>query len=59
MYFDAVIDYSYNPIFNGTREETLNWIADREELVSDLWVALGDSTEVVPVPEYLGRFLRR
>lgn len=57
-YFDAVIGSGLEPIFNGTPDETREWLADAIErgVHSDNWrVCIGVSLSLVTVDEYLRR----
>lgn len=51
-YFDAVIDHRWDPVFNGTPEETVEWLKERPQLCR-LDVIVGRDLRVVGVPEYL------
>jgi|SRR5882757_3298143 len=55
MYFDAVLDYRMKAVFNGTPEETENWLKENPKKLdlSTHTVCYGHSMGVVSVSEYL------
>lgn len=53
MYFDAVLDDNFQPVFNGTPEETKAWLGARPEEHSDWQVCPGRSMNPVSVDKYL------
>ena len=58
MYFDAVLNRAYEPLFNGTPEETRSYLQRNEndvESQDERLVAIGRTLEVVSVSEYLAR----
>lgn len=54
MYFDAVLSKNMKPLFNGSPEDTKQWLKDNETRSSDL-VCKGDTLELMTVEEYLER----
>lgn len=52
MFFDAVITKDAQPVFNGTPDQTREWLQTTPE-VDELFVCVGVSLQVVPVSEYL------
>jgi hypothetical protein len=59
MYFDAVLDFDMEPLFNGTPAETKNWIADNAyELTRrhpKARVCIGRTLAMVEIDEYMKR----
>lgn len=55
MYFDAVLDDRMKPVFNGTPDETENWLKTNPKKLdlSTHTVCYGYSMDVVKVSEYL------
>lgn len=53
MYFDAVLDNSMQPIFNGTPDETRNWLLKNPEDHADVVVCEGQGMKIMTVSEYL------
>jgi hypothetical protein len=53
MYFDAVINEKYEPLFNGTPEETKKWLVSDEIPDEQLNVVRGYDMRVLTVSEYL------
>lgn len=51
-YFDAVLDQRFNPIFNGTPEETIKWLEGMTP-ISDWQVCIGRTMQTVPVATYI------
>lgn len=57
-YLDAVIDSDLQPVFNGTPEQTQEWLAEVVEqgLASEEWrVCIGTSLALVTIEEYQRR----
>lgn len=52
MYFDAVLDKDSRPIFNGTPEETMEWLKTNQ-WAHKVDVCIGRTMQIVSVPEYL------
>lgn len=55
MFSDAVINDKWISIFEGSREETKEWLRRNPE-TDVLRVCLGETKEVIPVSEYLNKF---
>lgn len=54
MYFDAVLDFDLRPLFNGTPEETREFLLKQDKVFqSRVRVCVGYSMWIVPVEEYL------
>jgi hypothetical protein len=55
MYFDAVLDGLMYPLFNGTRDETRQWLRDNPEIASapEVMVCTGENLAMITVPDYL------
>ena len=54
MYFDAVLDFNMKPLFNGTPEETKEWLKKQTpEFQDTVRVCVGYSMQMVTVSEYL------
>lgn len=54
MFFDAVVTKNLEPVFNGTPEQTREWLETTPE-VDHLYVCVGISLAVVPVAKYLSK----
>lgn len=54
VYLDAVLDENLKPIFNGTPEETKEWLKENET-DNSVRVCIGTSMAIVTVPEYMRR----
>lgn len=52
MYFDAVLDKDYFPVFNGTPEETKKALEEHPSW-ADHQVSVGRDMSVVSVKDYL------
>jgi len=52
MFFDAVINDAVTPLFNGTPEEVVQWLEDREN-IRPYRVCVGASMQLVEASEYL------
>jgi hypothetical protein len=53
VYYDAVLDDDMMPLFNGTEDETVDWLLKNEQ--KDLQVAVGRTNEIIPAEEYMER----
>lgn len=53
-FFDAVLDDAMMPVFNGTPEETLDWLKANPDAQS-LRVCPGQSLRVIPAKEYMAK----
>lgn len=54
MYFDAVLNARYEPLFNGTPEETQTWLKKNAKNRKDIaGVCIGETLKVVTVEKYL------
>jgi hypothetical protein len=54
MYFDAVITDNYVPVFNGTPEETRQWLVDNHDPeATHIQVCVGATLKVISIAEYL------
>lgn len=53
-YFDAVLDENMNPLFNGTSEDTKEWL-EKNETDNSVRVCIGESMVLVTVQEYMRR----
>lgn len=51
-YFDAVLDEKQFPVFNGTPEETKQWLLDNRD-AWNLSVCVGKTLQMVSVQEYM------
>lgn len=54
IYFDAVLDENMQPLFNGTPEETKEWL-EKNETNNSIRVCIGESLALVTVQEYMRR----
>jgi hypothetical protein len=54
VYFDAVLDYDMQPIFNGTPEKTREFL-ETKVLSLDHMVCVGKTMELLTIPQYLER----
>lgn len=56
-YFDAVLTRDYIPVFNGTREETKEYLKNHTafNFHENHQVCVGETLEVMPVVQYLSR----
>jgi hypothetical protein len=52
-YFDAVLDTTCKPIFNGTPKETVQWLRDNPSRQVKRLVCIGKTMSVVTADEYL------
>jgi hypothetical protein len=55
-YFDAVLDVDLNPVFNGTTEETMEWLEQRiinQQTMLGLYVCDGRTLRIISVSEYM------
>lgn len=55
MYFDAVLDPDMRPLFNGTPEETREWLENESE-TSSLVICVGKTMKILTPTEYLSTF---
>jgi hypothetical protein len=57
IYFDAVLDITLKPVFNGTSEETQKFVEDcKDDLMFEHYmVCIGRTLELVSFTEYLAR----
>ena len=55
MYFDAVLDPDMRPLFNGTPEETREWLEKKSEN-SSLMICVGKTMRMLTPTEYLSTF---
>lgn len=53
-YFDAVLKEDYTPIFNGTPEQTKEWLR-KNPGHKGAWVCVGKTLEMVHPDEYRTR----
>jgi len=55
MYFDAVVNENWDPIFNGTPDEVKKWLLDRpdDEEVQKSRVLLGNTLTSTSIENYL------
>lgn len=53
-YYDAVLDENMNPLFNGTPEDTKEWL-EKNKTDNSVRVCIGESMVLVTVPEYKRR----
>lgn len=55
MYFDAVLYDGVNPVFNGTPEETKEWLRNniKDPDANHLSVCIGQTLATVSVADYL------
>ena len=58
-YLDAVLDKSYYPHFNGTREETITWLRSDGIDLTKYRVCIGETLETITAGEYLRRFEKK
>jgi hypothetical protein len=56
MYLDAVLDGDMQPLFNGTTEEVVDWLTTEDLPEPGDVVAIGSTSEIVSVSEYLDRY---
>lgn len=52
MYFDAVLDANMRPLFNGTTQETKEWLGRNSADARIDSVCIGKTMQVVSVREY-------
>lgn len=52
IYFDAVLTSNMMPIFNGTPEQTVEWLKKNPD-ASNLTVCIGKTLQIVTVAKYL------
>jgi hypothetical protein len=52
-YYDAVVTERLNPIFNGTPDETREWIFLTGKKNEDLYVVVGRTMDIVPIKTYI------
>lgn len=57
-YFDAVVDRSWVPVFNGTRKETLKFLdAEKDNIAINHWTCVpGESLQQMTVDDYMSRY---
>jgi hypothetical protein len=55
MYFDAVLNDTMEPLFNGTPGETKKWLEENNTGDNSVRVCIGVSMTLVTVPEYMRR----
>lgn len=56
MYFDAVLTKDCVPVFNGTPEETREWlIANHDPEAKHLDVCVGSTLKYMTISEYLAK----
>lgn len=54
MYLDAVITKDYIPVFNGTPEETRQWLRDNHDPeATHIQVCIGKTLKTVSIADYL------
>jgi hypothetical protein len=53
MFFDAVLTKSMRPVFNGTPDETKDWLVKNLERAHIYDVCVGRTMQIVPTSEYL------
>jgi hypothetical protein len=59
VYFDAVLDDRMMPVFNGTPEETKEWIKKNPTIIAehDLWVCIGKTLRMMTIKAYMEEWL--
>lgn len=55
MYFDAVLNVDIDPVFNGTPEETRNWLKENPNHPEAILVSIGRTNQIVTIEEYLAK----
>lgn len=54
IYFDAVLDDNYSPVFNGTPEETAEWLRGSDPRFTNTYrVCRGVDMQMIEIPKYL------
>lgn len=53
-YFDAVLDENMQVLFNGTPQDTKEWL-EKSKTDSSVRVCIGESMVLVTIPEYMRR----